>query len=52
MIVESDKELFVELKGCGELYHHLPHTLQELGEDGGSLTNITSQVTIPEQWCI
>ena len=34
VIVESDQELLVELKGCGELYHHLPHTLKELGKDG------------------
>ena len=34
MIVESDQELLVELEGRGELNHHLPHTLKELGEDG------------------
>ena len=48
MIVESDQELLIELEGCGELDHHLPHTLQELGEDRGRLTHIPRQVTIPE----
>ena len=48
MIMKGDQELLIELEGRGELDHHLPHTLQELGEDGGRLTHIPSQVTIPE----
>ena len=49
VIVESNQELLVELKGCGKLYHHLPHTLEELGKDGRGLTHVPSQVTVPER---
>lgn len=48
VIVESDQELLVELEGRWELDHHLPHTLQELGEDWGRLAHIPRQVTIPK----
>lgn len=38
VVVEGDKELLVELESRRELNHHLPHTLQELGENGRRLT--------------
>ena len=47
MVMEGNQEVLVELKSCGKLDHNLPHTVQELCENWGRLTDITSQVTTP-----
>lgn len=47
MVVESDEEVLIELKGRGELEHDLPDTVQELGEDWGGLSNLPCQMTTP-----
>lgn len=44
MAVNGDEESGVELKGTGELLHELPHTLQELVDDGRDLFGVSDQV--------
>lgn len=52
--VYGDEEALVELKGTGELLGQLPHTLQELINDGRHLFRISIKVSIPEgtQLCL
>ena len=45
--MQGEQEVLVELEGGGELEHHLPHTLQELREDGRGVSGVSSQVPIP-----
>lgn len=47
MVMESDKEVLIELKSCWKLNHDLPYTVQELSEDGRCLSNVSSQMTTP-----
>ena len=47
MVMEGEQEVLVELEGGWELDHHLPHTVQELGEDGGRLSGVSSQMAVP-----
>lgn len=44
MVQYSDKKMFIKLKSIRKLYSHLPHTVNELKKDGGSL--IITMVTI------
>lgn len=44
MAVNGDEEPLAEFKGTGELLHQLPHTLQELIDDGGHLFRVSDQV--------
>ena len=45
--MQRKQEVLVELEGSGELHHDLPHTLQELGEDGGGVPGVSGQVPTP-----
>lgn len=45
--VNGQEEALVELKGTRELLRQLPHTLQELVDDGGHLLRVSIQVGIP-----
>lgn len=45
--VYGDEEALVELEGTRELLGQLPHTLQELINDGRHLLRISIQVSVP-----
>lgn len=45
MVMKRDEEPLVVLKGTGELFHQLPHHLQELVNDWCNLFGITLEVT-------
>jgi len=40
VIVQGEQEPLVELERAWELARHLPHSLQELGEDGRRLLRV------------
>ena len=46
VIQNGDQEVFIELKGIGELLCHLPDTVYELKEDGSSLIITVVLVTM------
>lgn len=48
MRADGDEEMLIELKGTWKLLRQLPHTLQELIDDGRLLFRIAVQVSIPE----
>ena len=45
--MEGDEELLVELAGRGELHHHLPHTLQELRQNGRLFPGLPGKMAAP-----
>lgn len=47
--VNGDEEPLVELEGAWELLHQLPHTHQELSQDGRNLFGVSNQVIAPGQ---
>lgn len=49
MAVNGDEEPLVELKGTGVLLHELPHTLQELIDDGRYLFRVSYLVVASEE---
>ena len=49
MVVERNQEVLVELEGGGHLHHHLPHALQELGEDGAGFLLLYHRMATPGQ---
>lgn len=44
MTVNSDEEPLVELKDTGKLLHELPHTFQQLVDDGRYLFRVSDLV--------
>ena len=49
VVVERNQEVLVELEGGGHLHHHLPHALQELGEDGAGFLLLHHHMATPGQ---
>lgn len=49
VLVDLDEEPLAELEGLRELLRQLPHTLQELGEDGRYLLRVAIQLVTPEE---
>lgn len=47
--MNGDQEPLVVFKGTGILLHHLPHTLQELVDDGGHLLRVPNQLVTSGQ---
>lgn len=48
MVKDGDQEVFVELKGIGELDSHLPDTVNELEEDGSPLVITVVSVSMTQ----
>ena len=48
MVKYGDQEVFIELKGIGELDSHLPDTVNELEEDGSPLVITVVSVSMTQ----